>query len=65
MVIEKDIPLPPKETMKAQVERMEVGHSVLCGTEGRAASVRKTMNTFGFKTRTRKTPEGWRVWRAE
>jgi hypothetical protein len=64
MKIEKNVPLPKARRDKIDViSQMANGDSVLCETYPKAMSIRDALRYRGIKYATRKTDNGWRVWR--
>lgn len=70
MKIDKGVPVErrklPVTELSVLIAKMVPGDSVLCADDKechRAAAVAN--RTYGFKTLTRKTREGWRMWRLE
>lgn len=61
MQIEKNIPIPLKIGQIA--EQMEAGDSVLCDTYIKAMRLRDALRHRKIEYKTRKTPDGVRVWR--
>lgn len=69
MKIDKDIPIPPKgnggRPPKWPLSELEVGDSFLADTPTIRKSIEWHQKRYGTKFCTRKTGEGWRVWRTE
>lgn len=68
MNIDKGIPIPdirPQANYAEDVRKMEVGDSVLLKTPREAKSFSQCLRNAGFGQVTRKSTEGYRVWKAE
>ncbi len=66
MVIEKDIPIPEKNSRSRYasiVMAWGVNDSVLCETEAQGSCLRSAAINRGQKVKTRKVEGGWRLWR--
>ena len=63
-MIEKNIPLPPKDSLAGLFRQLAVGDSVLIPIKRRTA-VGATSFNLGITTRTRKEGDMVRVWRTQ
>lgn len=64
-MIEKGIPIPGqlRTPHSLEAEQMEVGDSRLCDTMSERDTCRRRLAELGRKCVTRKTREGFRIWR--
>jgi hypothetical protein len=67
MVIEKNIPIPARKSSRISklIQAMELGDSFLCETLSDSDNARICAANHGMKVTSRKTSDGWRVWRIE
>lgn len=69
MVIEKDVPIPPKHAraqgVAATLSRMQKGDSFLLDSEDACRHAHGVAKRNGMKITTRKVEGGWRVWKIE
>lgn len=72
MRFETGVPIPqtkrggrPPTPHSARIQKMKVGDSILCETPGEVGAARRIIYAFGGRPLSRKSSDGWRVWRVE
>lgn len=61
LVVEKNIPIPPKGSKWNACEKMKIGDSILLESNAQASALRQNFREWSF--RERKVENGVRVWR--